>query len=417
VGIAGIWNDMDEPSVFVAPAVTMPLDVVFDNEGKPTTAREIHNVYGQLMSRATYEGLSRLRPKERPFVLTRATFAGGQRYAAVWPGDNTADWSSLRQSIPTLLGLGLSGFPFVGSDIGGFVRPASAELYTRWLQTGVFYPFMRSHSELGAPDKEPWAFGFQYEGINRRAIELRYEFLPYIYNVLEQASETGIPAMRPLFLEYPNDENVSAIDDEFLFGSDLLVAPVLSEGATERSVYFPSGDWFDYWTGRHFVGPMRTNLPVTLESIPLFVRGGAFVFRQPVVQHTGEMPGQPLRVLVARADSSASSFYEDDGATLDYRNQGFMKRQFHQTRTPDSLVLEVSAPTGNYRPAARDLIFETRSELEPKIVSLRTGGEESLLPRVEGASAQTPRGWWYENGTITIKDKDRFEAETFTVRH
>ena len=138
IGVAGIWNDMDEPAVFNTPSGTMPLDVVFDNEGQPTTHREIHNVYGQLLTRATFEGLSRLRPNERPFVLTRASFAGGQRYAAVWPGDNTSDWSSLRQSISTLLGMGLSGFPFVGSDIGGFDGAPSGELYTRWLQVGCF---------------------------------------------------------------------------------------------------------------------------------------------------------------------------------------------------------------------------------------------------------------------------------------
>ena len=203
VGVAGIWNDMDEPAVFDTPTGTMPLDVVFDNEGQPTTHREIHNVYGQLMSRATFEGLSRLRPNKRPFVLTRASFAGGQRYAAVWPGDNTSDWSSLRQSISTLLGLGLSGFPFVGCDIGGFVGAPYGELYTRWLQAGVFFPFMRSHTSLDSPDKEPWSFGYQYEAINKRAIELRYELLPYIYNVMEQPAQTGLPALRPLFLEFP----------------------------------------------------------------------------------------------------------------------------------------------------------------------------------------------------------------------
>lgn len=416
-GISGIWNDMDEPSVFVAPVVTMPLDLVFDNEGQPTSAREIHNVYGQLMSRATFEGLSKLRPNERPFVLTRASFAGGQRYAAVWPGDNTADWAWLRQSIPTLLGLGVSGFPFVGSDIGGFVRPASPELYSRWLQTGVFYPFMRSHSELGAPDKEPWSFGYEYEPINRRAIELRYELLPYIYNIMAEANETGIPAMRPLFLEYPTDEDVASVDDEFLFGSDILVAPVLWEGATERSVYLPKGDWYDYWTGSHFVGGTKTNVPVTLESIPLFVRGGAFIFTQPVVQYTGEMPGKALQIRVAPAPESEASFYEDDGATLDYQKKGFMRRNFRQTRTDENVVIDVSAPEGNYRPARRQLVFELPLERKPRSVSIKSGGQEEQLPHLENdAFAKLVQGWYYENGSVTVKDNDRFEAETITIQ-
>lgn len=421
VGVAGIWNDMNEPSVFVAPAVTMPLDMVFDNEGQPSTTREIHNVYGQLMTRATFEGLNRLRPNERPFVLTRASFAGGQRYAAAWPGDNTADWSSLRQSVSTLLGMGLSGFSFVGSDIGGFVRPASAELYARWLQTGVFYPFMRSHSELGAPDKEPWAFGYQYEAINKRMIELRYQLLPYIYNVMQQAAETGVPAMRPLFLEYPEDESVAAIDDEFLFGSDLLVAPVLWEGAVERAVYLPKGDWYDYWTGRRFAGGKTVRLPVTLDSLPLFVRGGAFIFRQPVVQHTGEMPGKPLRVLVAPAKTSEASFYEDDGASLDYRKDGFLKRRFLQTRDDKAVIVEISAPQGSYRPATRDLILEVWVDREPRAVSTQTGGsgaQSNPLPRIEAVALEkSPRGWSFGDGVVTVKDADRFEQQHFTIEH
>ena len=291
-GIAGIWNDMDEPSVFTPPTGTMPLDLVFDNDGQPATQREMHNVYGQLMSRSTYEGLLRLRPNERPFVLTRSSFAGGQRYAAVWPGDNTSDWSSLRQSISTLMGMGLSGFSFVGCDIGGFVGAPSGELYTRWLQAGVFYPFMRSHSELNSPSKEPWVFGYRDEAINKRAIELRYELLPYIYNTMEQASETGLPALRPLFLEFPNDEHVTGISDEFLFGADLLVAPVLHEGAVERVVYLPGGDWYDYWTGHAFTGGRTIKVPVTLDTIPIFVRGGGFIFRQPVVQIHGRNAGK-----------------------------------------------------------------------------------------------------------------------------
>jgi alpha-glucosidase len=420
IGVAGIWNDMDEPSVFVPPTGTFPLDVVHDNDGQPTDHREIHNVYGQLMSRATFEGLSRLRPNDRAFVLTRASFAGGQRYAAVWPGDNTADWTSLRQSISTLLGMGLSGFPFVGCDISGFVRPASAELYTRWLQTGVFYPFMRSHTDLGTPDKEPWSFGYQFEPINRRTIELRYQLLPYIYNVMQQASETGLPAMRPLFLEYPDDPATATLDDQFLFGSDLLVAPVLWECVTQRVVYLPRGDWYDYWTGRRYTGGGTIHVPVALDSFPLFVRGGAFIYRQPVVQFTGQMPGKPLRVLVAPAGDSLSWFYEDDGESLGYRHGTFMKRRFHQARDENTVTLDVSAPQGSYRPRARDLVFELWSDREPRSVALHhddSAGGDTPLPRLDAAAlAKAPRGWAYADGLLTVKDQDPFAAERWTVQ-
>ncbi len=405
---------MNEPSVFAKPSNSLPLDLVFDNEGRPGTTRQLHNVYGQLMTRASFDGLTRLRPNDRPFVLTRATFAGGQRYAALWTGDATADWSSLRQSISTLLGLGLSGFAFAGSDIGGFAEPVSAELYTRWLQTGVFYPFMRAHSEFGAPDKEPWAFGYQFEAVNRRAIELRYQLLPQIYNVMHQASETGVPALRPMFLEFPEDENLAATDDQFLFGADLLVAPVLREGETTRSVYLPKGEWYDYWTGRRYAGGAKSKIPVTLDSLPLFVRSGAFIFRQPVVQHTGEMPGKPLHVLVAPASQSETTLYEDDGATLDYRKGVATKRTFRQTRDDKTAAIEISAPQGSYRPTARDLIMEIWLEQMPLAVCVGTGPDKAPLPRLDAAAlAKAPRGWTYADGLLTVKERDSFEPMHF----
>jgi len=412
VGIAGIWNDMDEPAVFGTPDGTMPLDVVFDNEGQPTTHREIHNVYGQLMSRATFEGLSRLRPNERPFVLTRASFADGQRYAAVWTGDSTSEWSSLQQSVSTLLGLGLSGFPFVGSDIGGFAGAPSGELYTRWLQFGVFSPFMRSHSDMNSPSKEPWAFGYRDEAINKRAIELRYELLPYIYNVMQQASETGLPALRPLFLEFPKDEHAAGIDDEFLFGADLLVAPVLHEGVIARDIYLPAGDWFDYWTGRRYEGGRTIHMPVRLDSIPIFVRAGGFIFRQPVVQSTEEMSGNSLQVLIAPAKESESSLYEDDGETLAFQKGNFMKHHFRQTGDDRQTTIEISMPEGPYRPAPRDLVLELWSDGEAKKVSLEIGNNPPRnipLPRLTAdAMTKSPCGWSFANGLLTVKDADHF---------
>jgi alpha-glucosidase len=419
IGVAGIWNDMDEPAVFNTKSGTMPLDVVFDNEGQQATHREIHNVYGQLLTRSTFEGLSRLRPNERPFVLTRASFAGGQRYAAAWPGDNTSEWSSLRQSISTLLGMGLSGFSFVGCDIGGFDGSPSGELYTRWLQAGVFYPFMRSHSTSGSPDKEPWSFDYHHEIINKHAIELRYELLPYIYNVMQQAAQTGVPALRPLFLEYPDDEKVAGLDDEFLFGADLLVAPVLYQGANERQVYFPKGEWFDYWTGREFAGDRAIHLPVTLDSIPMFVRAGGFIFRQPVIQNTGEMPGKPLRILIAPANDSESSLYEDDGQTLDYHQGAFMKRRFHQIRADEKMIVDVSGPEGTYRPAARDMVLETWTDHEPKNIMRQTGdgaGKRVVLPHLDAETlAHSPQGWSFADGLVTVKDDDSFKPMRFVI--
>ncbi|MCU1246260.1 MAG: Alpha-glucosidase [Acidobacteria bacterium] len=403
-GVAGIWNDMNEPAVFDTASGTMPLDVRHDNEGSPTDHRQIHNAYGMLMSRATYEGLARLRPNERPFILSRASFAGGQRYAALWPGDNTSNWAHLRQSIPTLLGLGLSGFPFTGSDIGGFVDAPSAELYTRWLQAGVFYPFMRTHTMFGSPDQEPWSYGTEHEALNRRAIELRYELLPTIYSAMRDAAESGVPAMRPLMLEFPDDERTYGMDDQFLFGSDLLVAPVLSEGARSKGVYLPAGQWYDYWTGQRFEGSRGMDVPVTLGSIPMYVRAGAFLFTQPVVQHTGEMPGQPLLVTLYPGGASERWLYEDAGNGFEYQHGAFARRRFAARMDGAATVVEIGAPEGTYRPQARALVLMVRSQAD----TARVWGGGAALPRVDDLQ-KAERGWTVKDGAVVVKMPDRFE--------
>ena len=411
-GVAGIWNDMNEPAVFDTPTGTMPLDVRHDNEGVPSDHREIHNVYGMEMTRATYDGLLKLRPDERPFILSRASFAGGQRYSALWPGDNVSDWTALRASIPTLLGMGLSGFPFVGADIGGFAEAPTADLYTRWLQAGVFYPFMRSHSAFGTPDQEPWSFGAEHEAWNRRAIELRYQLLPSIYSVMRESSETGLPAMRPLFLEYPSDGATYGKDDQFLFGSDLLVAPVLRAEVTQRGVYLPAGAWYDFWTGKRYEGARSITLPVTMATIPLFVRGGSFLFTQPVVQHTGEMPGQPLEVTLFPGAPSERWFYEDEGNGFGYRHGLFARRRFASRREASRTVIEIGASEGSYRPQPRAMMLSVRSQPDAARVSV-AGASLSRLNAMELAAAE--RGWGVKDGSIVIKMPDRFERMEIAI--
>jgi alpha-glucosidase len=416
IGVAGIWNDMNEPAVFVAPGWTMALDARFDNEGQPTDQREIHNVYGQLMSRSTYEGLLRLRPDERPFVLTRATFSGGQRYAALWAGDNLSRWEDLRHSLPMLMNLGLSGMPYVGSDIGGFGESPTAELVTRWLQAGIFYPFMRMHTAIDTADQEPWSYGVSWEALNRRAIELRYELLPHIYNEMRLASETGIPPLRPMLLEYPSDPRTWAMDDQFMFGRDLLVAPVLFEARTEREVYLPAGAWFDLWTGARREGGGTVRVPVTLASLPAFVREGAFLFRQPVVQHTGEMAGQALRAFVYPAASSEGSLYEDDGLTFAYRKGVFLRRTFTQTRTPenDRVVVAVGPAEGSFRPQPRSLELHIHAGgRQPREVRVEAvGGAAVEIPRVAVDRLATSASGWSvtEQGFVVVKQPDRFDG-------
>ncbi len=422
LGVAGIGNDMNEPALFVPKwGGTMPLDARHDNEGEPTDHREIHNVYGQLMTRSTWEGLLKLRPRERPFVLTRATYAGGQRYAAVWPGDNVSDWSALSQGLAVLLGMGVSGFPFVGTDIGGFADTPSAELYTRWLQLGVFHPFMRTHTAFGTPDQEPWSYGARHEELNRRAIELRYELLPHVYQVMKQAADTGLPAMRPMFLEFPEDGETYGMQDQFLFGSDLLVAPVLREAATDRGVYLPAGEWYDFWTGARLAGKRWHRAAVTLASIPIYVRAGAFVFRQPVVQHTGEMKGQPLRVTAFPGSApSETVYYEDDGESLDYRQGAFSNRRFAQRREASRLVVEVGAAEGSWRPAARDLVLRVRVDGEPSGVVLNGKAIARRVPQTgprSGATPATPATGYTltDDGFVEVVLPDRGTAVSLVV--
>ncbi|MGC2500720.1 MAG: TIM-barrel domain-containing protein, partial [Silvibacterium sp.] len=261
IGIEGFWNDMNEPSVFSSPTKTMPLDVVhrINEPGFTTrtaTHAEIHDVYGMENSRATFEGLKALDPNLRPFVLTRATYAGGQRYAATWTGDNSSSWNHLRMTTLMLENLGISGFAFSGADVGGYAGTPPTDLLTKWLEIAAFQPIDRDHTETGTGDQEPWVGGPAQEAIRRRFIEERYRLMPYLYTLAEEASRTGLPVVRPLFLEYPDaapdhhpiDTDIPA-SGEFLLGRDLLIAaPPFPDELDSYTIEFPSLDWYNYWT-------------------------------------------------------------------------------------------------------------------------------------------------------------------------
>ncbi len=351
MGIRGFWNDMNEPALLGGTGKTMSLDTVhrLDN-GTTTDHRAIHNVYGMLNARATYEGLHRLRPEERPFVLTRAAFAGAQRYAASWTGDNTSSWNHYRLTIPTLLSLGVSGYPFVGADAGGFLGSPPADLLTRWFELGAFYPLFRDHTTKGTADQEPWVHGPEHEAVRRRYIELRYQLLPYIYTSFEESTSTGIPLMRPIFLEYPDAQAFYGEDREFLFGRDLLVAPKLFETLDAYDVNFPPGEWYDYWTGaKHKSGPpLKVNPP--LDLIPLYVRAGAILPEQPIIQYTDEAPAGPLELRVYPGSDCRGSLYSDDGRTYAYTRGEYLRVSYSCQPTVDSLAIIISGQQGSYKP-------------------------------------------------------------------
>jgi alpha-glucosidase len=353
-GIAGFWNDMNEPGVFATekterpeilhhPEKTFPYDTPhagddLKNAGSlallpagnvlPGTHRRYHNVYGMQMTRATFEGLRKLAPEKRPFVLTRAGFAGVQRYSAVWTGDNYAGWEHLALTIPMLANMSVSGVPFVGADVGGFNDMPSGELYARWLQAAALTPFFRSHSVGWVANKEPWEFGEEFTRINRAAVELRYQFLPYLYTLFREHERSGAPVMRPLWYEYPRDKQTYLISDEFMVGSDVLVAPVVKEGVTTRGIYLPVGaEWVDWWTGEKLESGKMHYLKTPLDRLPIFVRVGAVIPTQGVIQHTGEMPLSPVTLNVIAGIKPGvverALLFQDAGDGYGYRGQDF----------------------------------------------------------------------------------------------
>jgi alpha-glucosidase len=358
-GIAGFWNDMNEPTIFESPTGTMPADLVHRvDSGGAVTHREVHNVFGMQNSRATYEGLLELQRNRRPFVLTRATYAGGQRFAASWTGDNSSTWSHLRISVPTLLSLGLSGYPMVGDDIGGFVGSPPPDLLTRWFELGAFNPIFRDHTNKGTLDQEPWVHGPQHEAIRRRYIETRYRLMPYIYTLAEEAARSGLPLMRPLWLEHPEiDVDDAAEDRAFLFGPDLLIEPKLDETLDPFDVFVPPGVWYDYWTGERLDGPRKRKVGAGLDDLTVLARGGAIVPHQPLVQSTAEIPKGPLELRVFLGPDCGGSLYTDDGVTLDYQKGAFLRIAAACEETTAGASVKTGAAQGSYTPWFDSIAF------------------------------------------------------------
>ncbi len=342
-GVAGFWNDMNEPSAFAASGdPTLPATLRHALEGKGAAHAEAHNVYGMQMVRATGEGLERLMPERRPVVITRSGWAGVQRHAISWTGDNQSTWDSLRLTIPMIMGLGLSGVPFTGADVGGFSGEADGELFTRWLQMAAFMPFFRAHTAGNTPDQEPWSYGEPFLSINRRFIELRYELLPYLYTATWQLATRGWPMVRPLWWDDGADPALWDVDDAFLCGDALLVAPVVEPGATAREVRLPAGAWYDYWTNQRRGGGTSFEQVAPLETLPLFVRAGTVLPLGEVGSSVEQRRQKFLRLHVyppTEAGEARSWLYEDAGEGFDYREGKYRVSCFLQRRTPDRLEI------------------------------------------------------------------------------
>jgi len=349
-GVDGIWNDMNEPTVSGPKGDTLAGCVRHDWEGQSSDHRQAHNVYGLQMVRATAEGLRRLRPTERPFVLTRSGWAGVQRHAICWTGDNQSTWEHLGLTMPMVMGLGLSGLAFTGADVGGFDGGADAELLVHWTQLGVFLPFFRNHSAVWSRNQEPWAYGEPYLSMNREAIELRYRLLPYLYTATWQCTQSGHPIVRPLVWAYSDDAHTYSLDDEFLCGDALLVAPVCEARATSRQVYLPAGEWFDFWTEEQYAGPTTLEVAAPLERIPLFVRAGTVLPTWPVQQHTDPQAVEKLILDVYPGDGN-TWLYEDDGHSLAYASGEYRVTSFECRFERENALTIARRIQGAYRPS------------------------------------------------------------------
>ena len=361
-GVRGLWNDMNEPAVFNKKS-TMDEDVLHKNDGSPDTHKRFHNLYALLEGKATYNAIKEYK-QERPFVLTRAGFAGIQRYAAVWTGDNRSFWNHLKLSIPMLVNIGLSGIPFCGADVGGFTSDSNGELLVRWTQLGALLPFFRNHCCLDAINQEPWVFGEDYEEIIKDYIKLRYRLLTYIYNLFYRSSKDGLPVVRPLVMEYPEDENTHNLSYQFMVGSDILVAPVYEPDKEKQMVYLPEGTWFNFFTGEQYQGQKYIIADAPLDTMPVFVKGGSIIPLTEVQNYVGEKELSEVEFhiyLSENVEQNSYMLYEDDGISFAYQDEEFSLTELKYTKKDDRLILNIENKHDQFTDSFKDYILKIKN--------------------------------------------------------
>jgi alpha-glucosidase len=319
--------------------------------------------------------------------MTRAAYAGAQRYASSWTGDNIATWDHLRLSLSMVLNLGLSGIPLTGPDVGGFAGTPDGELFARWMQLGSMLPYFRVHSAKGKPPQEPWSYGELYESINRKTLERRYQLLPYLYSAVAQCAQDGTPIARPMFMADPGDPALRDLDDQFMLGDALLVAPVLEPGSVDRKVYLPRGVWYEYATGRMIDGARQITAAAPLDALPLYARAGQVIPLWPVMQHTGEQPLDELRLRVY-AGNGESTVYEDAGEGLAYQQGDYRWSYFTCKFLASGQFALEWRRTGRYQPAYQQVRVE--------IVGI-SGEPQSVMLDGQGAPV-----WYYESGIVEL---------------
>jgi alpha-glucosidase (family GH31 glycosyl hydrolase) len=387
LGIDGWWADLNEPAKHFQ-----------DMAHHGGSAASVHNSIALFMQQAIYDAHQRYASERRLFILSRSAFPGSQRYGvALWTGDVDMTFASLRKQVAVGLNVGLAGIPLWGTDIGGFGfgGKCSAELYARWFEFGAFCPLCRPHGDQ-TELREPWQFGPTIEAICRKYLQLRYRLLPYIYTAAHIACSRGIPIMCPLVLEYPNDPNVYNLDDEYLFGHEILVAPILDEQAVERTVYLPAGVWINFWTDYSVSGPCYLRVRADLDEIPLFIRQGAIIPMGPDVQYTSERSLDPLTLEIYRGCDGAYTLYEDDGESLAYQNGAFAETRFETTDTPDGLICRIEklygSVAGNQMP--RTILLKIHKQ--PSVSTVYCDDIAVLAVPAAESFTRTDSGSWFD---------------------
>jgi alpha-glucosidase len=343
-GVSGIWNDMNEIASW---GQKMPSNILFNYDGGITTHKQAHNVYGMQMARSSFEGMIEATNK-RPFNLTRAGYAGLQRYTAIWTGDNRSEDDHMLLGVRLLNSLGLSGVSFTGMDIGGFTGNPSVNLYARWIQIGAFNPYFRNHTAVNTKSSEPWTYGEEVTEISRNYISLRYKLLPYLYSTFNESVQNGLPVVRSLAIENTFDAKIydTQFQNEFFFGQAFLIAPF--ESAKDfGNVYFPKGNWYNLYTGEIEQGNTEKIIRLSLQKLPVYVKESSIIPMQSLIQTTAEKPTDTLAIHIYKGKINNSFvYYEDDGESYNYEKGDFYKRLI----TYDAIkkVITINKAEGNY---------------------------------------------------------------------
>ncbi len=396
VGIEGIWNDMNEPAFSVNPFVSwrkkLPhKDMYLHDQGRHTWQEHARNVYGSCEAKATWTAFQNFKSNQRPFILTRAGYAGVQRYAATWTGDNWTAWSSISLAIRMLLNLNLSAQAFVGADIGGFVGITkylfrNNAQFIRWIQTGVFYPFCRVHSFHLGKSQDPFSFGMKAQEISKKYIQMRYELFPYWYSLFRGAHETGKPILRPLFYETPKDEKCydHCYENQFFLGRDILIIPIDKRSTRTKKIYLPEGRWIHYWTFEEFTGKCEHRIPISIEDLPIFIRKGAVIPTQPVLEYMGQKPVDELILKIFRGENGTAtsiSIYEDDGVSMEYKTKNLYCFLDATCSYDEGGIKLKSSLRGNYTPPWKSLkyiLFDKGAKIKEGILQALDGFHQIL---------------------------------------